>query len=205
MSFFLRETRFLTRRICVFSNFCNTRRSTKHAHVRRRILPPFFFSRKLETIAFVRFYLPPQRSFSSSSFFFRIVVFPKTKSDRVLKFSYQDTRNFCFFFFSLATSLPRRKIDETRGISPKRRFPFVSSSILFAGKNERRFTKFNEQKEKRRAEIVRYNELINVVLFSFVFLLTFAANDNFPRPPKFHVNVRSREFSDLLWPLLCSY
>lgn len=49
----------------------------------------------------------------------------------------------------------------------------------------------------RRTEIVYIliNELINV-LFSF-----------FPFPQNFFLshNVRFREFSDLLWPLLCSY
>lgn len=72
--------------------FC--RRFTKHVHVWRRIflfLSPFlfFFSKKLETIAFVR--LSSLRSFSHRS------KTRRNEFDGVLKFSYQDTR---YFFFS---------------------------------------------------------------------------------------------------------
>lgn len=84
------------------------------------------------------------------------------------------------------------------------------STLSFSRKRERRFANQETKKKKkkkeemekisnidRRTEIVYIliNELINVLFSFFLFPQNFFLSHN----------VRFREFSDLLWPLLCSY
>lgn len=84
------------------------------------------------------------------------------------------------------------------------------STLSFSRKRERRFANQGTKKKKkkkeemekisnidRRTEIVYIliNELINVLFSFFLFPQNFFLSHN----------VRFREFSDLLWPLLCSY
>lgn len=182
----LRETRFLTRRVSmlrshVFStrNFCNTRNvvlQNTYTCDDVSFLPSSSFQENWKQSPSSDFIFLLLRSFS----FFPpppASLFSKTKSDRVLKFSYQDTRNFCFFFFffffSLATSSPRRKNRRRRETGHLVRIlqndDFHSSRAVFfypffAGEKERRFAYLNsrsrKKRDERRSSVSRYNELI---------------------------------------------
>lgn len=122
---------------------------------------PFFFSKKLETIAFVR--LSSLRSFSHRS-----VSLPKQEETSLIEFwnSRIRTRDISFFF-PFATNLPRTnaqyhwKIDDDDDEKPRHLVRFLEttisirlarSTLSFSRKRERRFANQETKKKKERRD-----------------------------------------------------